>query len=144
MVTNPDHASFVVEDVDAAIDFFTLLGFEKTVATVITGEVFERYMGVPGLRADHVTLVLKGCEPRFDIELLRYHQPEAIPSPHIRDLNRIGFNHIAFAVDDLDADVSRLRAAGVRLRNEVLDYHGRKIVFVEGPEGITVELAQWD
>jgi hypothetical protein len=28
-------------------------------------------------------------------------------------------------------------------RNEMMTFHDRKLVFLEGPEGITVELAQW-
>jgi hypothetical protein len=34
-------------------------------------------------------------------------------------------------------------AAGVRLRNQPMTFHDRKLVFLEGPEGITVELAEW-
>ena len=52
-------------------------------------------------------------------------------------------NHICFAVDDIGAEVARLRASGFRTRNEVMDFHSRKLVFVEGPEGVAVELSQW-
>ena len=64
-------------------------------------------------------------------------------NPNIRKLNKVGVNHICFAVDDLDSEISKLAAAGIRLRNEVMDFHGRKLVFVYGPEDITVELAEW-
>jgi hypothetical protein len=39
--------------------------------------------------------------------------------------------------------VKRLVDHGVTLRNDVLDFHARKLVFISGPEGITVELAEW-
>jgi hypothetical protein len=45
-------------------------------------------------------------------------------------------------VDDLDAEVRRIEAAGFRRRNEVMEFHERKLVFIVGPEGVTVELAQ--
>lgn len=67
-----------------------------------------------------------------------------MPEPHLRDLNHVGFNHLCFAVADIEAEVVRLKANGVKFRNELLDYHRRRIVFLEGPEGITLELAQWD
>ena len=51
--------------------------------------------------------------------------------------------HICFAVDDIDGMVAAVTAAGVRLRNEMMTFHDRKLVFLEGPEGITVELAEW-
>ncbi len=39
--------------------------------------------------------------------------------------------------------IAKVTAAGVRLRNELMNFHDRKLVFLEGPEGITVELAEW-
>src|SRR5262249_25420681 len=70
--------------------------------------------------------------------------PPGSPSrPAIRNLTKLGFNHICFAVDDLQAEVARLKAKGVKLRNEVMEFHGRKLVFLSGPEGVTVELAEW-
>jgi catechol 2,3-dioxygenase-like lactoylglutathione lyase family enzyme len=144
MLKNPDHLSFVVRDLEAAKSFFTLLGFELNIVAVISGKTFADYMGVPGIEADHVTMVLKGCTPHFEVQLLHYRHPDPLPEPHIRDLNHVGFNHLCFAVDDIDAEVARLKAAGVKFRNEILDYHQRKIVFLEGPEWVTLELAQWD
>jgi hypothetical protein len=49
---------------------------------------------------------------------------------------------VCFAVDDLQNEVRRLRAAGIEARTDVLDFHGRKLVFLRGPEGITVELSE--
>lgn len=97
---------------------------------------------MPGIEADHVTLVLAGASPRTEIQLLAYRAPAAIPQPTIEQLNTIGFNHVCFAVEDLDAEVRRLAAAGVETRTKVLDFHGRKLVFLRGPEGITVELSE--
>jgi catechol 2,3-dioxygenase-like lactoylglutathione lyase family enzyme len=57
-------------------------------------------------------------------------------------LTTLGFNHVCFAVDDLQAEVRRLVAAGIETRSEVLDFHERKLVFLRGPEGITVELSE--
>jgi len=99
-------------------------------------------MGVPGIEADHVTLVLSGAVPRTEVQLLGYRAPNPIPNRTIDRLNTIGYNHICFAVDDLDAEVRRLVAAGVETRTKVLDFHERKLVFLRGPENITVELSE--
>ena len=32
---------------------------------------------------------------------------------------------------------------GIEMRNALLDFHSRKLIFVKGPEGITVELSEW-
>ena len=44
----------------------------------------------------------------------------------------------------VEAEVARLRAHGIAMRNELMDFHSRKLIFVKGPEGITVELSQWE
>jgi catechol 2,3-dioxygenase-like lactoylglutathione lyase family enzyme len=144
MLLNPDHVTVAVRDAPAALHFFALLGFEEVKSVVIQGETFADYMGVPGIVAEHRTLVLKGATPRFEMQLLTYRQPPAREQQQAEDLCRLGFNHICFAVDDMDAEVARLTAAGVKLRNQVLDFHNRKLVFLAGPEGLVVELAQWE
>lgn len=142
MVRNFDHVTIVVRDVEAAKHFFGLLGFHETHSAVISGKVMEDYMGVKGIEADHITLAIEN--PHSEVQLLRYRHPDAVVDPNISTLNKLGFNHICFAVDDLDAEVTRLTAAGVKLRNKVMDFLNRKLVFLYGPEDITVELAQWD
>jgi catechol 2,3-dioxygenase-like lactoylglutathione lyase family enzyme len=143
MVKNFDHLTIVVRDIDSAKAFFSILGFTEAMSVVISGEPFASYMGIAGIEADHVTLVLPNVSPRTEIQLLHYRHPDPLLDPHIRDLHKLGMNHICFAVDDLEAEVARVRAGGFRTRNEVMDFHSRKLVFIEGPEGVTVELSQW-
>jgi catechol 2,3-dioxygenase-like lactoylglutathione lyase family enzyme len=143
MVKHPDHVTVAVHDPVAAMHFFALLGFKEVKSVVIAGQTFADYMGVPGIEAEHRTLVLANASPRFEMQLLTYRHPVASSDPQAGDLCRLGFNHICFAVEDLDAEVARLTAAGVQLRNRVMEFQDRKLVFVAGPEGLVVELAQW-
>lgn len=143
MVKSFDHLTIVVRDVDGAKKFFALLGFVETMSVVISGEPFDSYMGVPGIKAEHVTLVLEHASPRTEIQILKYLRPEPLRDPNIRDLHKIGFNHVCFAVDDIEAEVAKIRANGFQTRNEIMNFHSRKLVFLDGPENITVELAQW-
>jgi catechol 2,3-dioxygenase-like lactoylglutathione lyase family enzyme len=144
MLKNFDHFTIVVREPAPAIRFFELLGFGLDKQVVITGERFARYMGVAGIEADHITLALEGASPRVEVQLLHYRHPDPVPDSNIANLTKLGFNHICFAVDDLDAEVAKLTAAGIELRSDVLDFHSRKLAFLRGPEGITVELAQWE
>lgn len=143
MIKRFDHFTIVVEDEAEAKRFFEVLGFREEVTTVIEGEPFADYMGVPGIKARHVTLVAEEVSPRTEIQLLRYLSPEVVPDPHIRELNKIGLNHVCFAVDDIEAVVEQVKAAGFGVRAGVLDFHSRKLVFLWGPGGVTVELSQW-
>jgi catechol 2,3-dioxygenase-like lactoylglutathione lyase family enzyme len=56
-----DHLTIVVQDVERAKAFFGVLGFKEAKSVVIAGEPFASYMGVPDIKADHVTLVLENA-----------------------------------------------------------------------------------
>lgn len=143
MVTRFDHITVVVTDVAEAKSFFAQLGFLEQQSVVIAGGQFSKYMGIPDIEAEHVTLALANATPRVEVQLLRYRHSEPLRDSDISRLNKLGFNHVCFAVEDIEAEVRRLRAAGIETRNDIMEFHDRKLVFLYGPEGITVELAQW-
>jgi catechol 2,3-dioxygenase-like lactoylglutathione lyase family enzyme len=143
LVSNFDHATVVVTDVEQAEKFFALLGFVHDEDVVISGPKMDAYMGVPGLEAEHVTLVIPDAEPRQEVQLLCYHHPDVVDDADSGDLRRTGFNHVCFRVADLDAAVEQLVAAGVELRNQPMHFHDRKLVFLRGPSNVVVELAEW-
>lgn len=143
MISHPDHVTIVVTDVAAATRFLSLLGFAPEKSVVIRGEQMARYMGVDGIECEHHTLALQGATPRFEIQLLRFLQPAALPNPELTTLRQVGFNHLCLATDDLDADLARLAAAGIAPRNAMMEFHDRRLVFLNGPDGVVIELAQW-
>jgi catechol 2,3-dioxygenase-like lactoylglutathione lyase family enzyme len=53
-----------------------------------------------------------------------------------------GWNRFALEVDDLDADVARLTAAGVHFRNPIVDGVGGRQTIAEDPSGNPIELFQ--
>ncbi len=144
MIKHFDHVTVCVRDLDAAKQFFGLLGFEEDKKVVIAGEPFAQYMGVDGIEADHLTMVVPDLMPRLEVQLLHYRNPEAQADPLIERLDKLGFNHICFAVDDAEATINHVKAHGVQVRSELKGFHNRRLFFLTGPEGITVELAQWE
>jgi catechol 2,3-dioxygenase-like lactoylglutathione lyase family enzyme len=64
------------------------------------------------------------------------------PMPDGREPSPGGWNRIQLLVDDLAAEVERLRAAGVRFRNDVVTGPGGKQILLEDPSGNPVELFQ--
>src|ERR1700690_3433201 len=89
-----DHATIAVTDLDEAVRFFALLGFEKTKSTVVSGPEMSRYMGIPEWEADHVTLELTGATTHQEVQLLRFLRPDLPENPAESNLSRLGFNHI--------------------------------------------------
>ena len=143
MILNPDHVTIAVADAGPAIEFFALLGFRKDHVATIDGGLPARYMGMPGMKAQHITLALEGANPHFEIQLLEFDPTPGIdPGAHPTNLRQRGFNHLAFRVDDIEADTAHLVANGVTMLSDEMDYISRKLRLFEGPEGITLELVQ--
>ena len=114
---------YIVDDVAQAIAFYTkFLGFE-----VLTSFV-PAFADVA--RGD-LRLLLSGPTSSAG----RPMQDGTRPRPG-------GWNRIHLIVEDIDAEVSRLRAAGARFRNDVLAGPGGRQILLEDPSGNVVELFQ--
>src|SRR4026208_2463587 len=120
-----DHVTVVVRDIDAAKQFFGLLGFKEDKSVVIKGPQFSAYMGVKDIEAEHVTLVLADVSPRTEVQLRKYHHLDPLIDPAIANLTRLGFNHVCFAVDNLEAEVARLKPQTEPLRQRGMYFHQR-------------------
>jgi catechol 2,3-dioxygenase-like lactoylglutathione lyase family enzyme len=64
------------------------------------------------------------------------------PMPDGRRPEPGGWNRIHFIVDDIAAEVERLRKAGVRFRNDILRGPGGSQILLEDPSGNPIELFQ--
>lgn len=139
---HPDHVTLAVRDRDAAIATLELFGFRVDHVTRIDGGVPAAYMGMPDMHAEHITLALDG-PPRFEVQLLHF-EPEASSGPtEVSNHVRVGFNHLALRVDDLDAMAAHLVANGVEPLNEAMTFISRRLQFFRGPEDTTIELVEW-
>lgn len=54
----------------------------------------------------------------------------------------LGYDHVGFEVDDLDAACARLTGLGCTISTGPTELSDRKIAFLKGPENITLELMQ--
>jgi len=64
------------------------------------------------------------------------------PMPDGRKPGPGGWNRIHFIVEDIEAEVARLRAAGVRFRSEIVTGPGGKQIVLDDPSGNPSELFQ--
>lgn len=138
-----DHLTLLVTDLDEATRFLGVLDFEVTRSVVISGPVMDAYMGIEGLESDHVTLSVPGAEPHEEVQLLRFHHPDPASDAGSGRLDRVGFNHVCFRVTDMDATLAAFADEGFKTINTPMVFADRKLVFLDGPSHVVVELAQW-
>jgi catechol 2,3-dioxygenase-like lactoylglutathione lyase family enzyme len=136
-----DHVGIVVDDFAAATAFFVELGLELQGEWPVEGDWVDRIVGLEGVRAEGA--MLETPDGRGRLELVKFHAPSGPSGDRHAPANTPGIRHLAFAVDDIDAVVARLRARGAGLVGEVERYEDSyRLCYVRGPEGIIVELAE--
>jgi catechol 2,3-dioxygenase-like lactoylglutathione lyase family enzyme len=137
-----DNVGIVVEDLDAAVAFFTELGMEREGKAQIEGVWADRTVGLDGVRSDIV--MMRTPDGHGKLELARYHTPAAVAGrPHNPPPNTLGLHRVMFAVDDIDDTVARLRPHGAELLGEVGQYgDSYRMCYLRGPAGIIVALAE--
>ncbi len=135
------HINIVVSDLDAAVGFFSLLGFSLRRSKRISGKWLDAVTGLEGVEAEYRALASPGSP--VTIELLCFINPPSREAVGTGEANRIGYRHIAVAVDDIRKRRSELQAAGVEFISEVqTNSYGALMCYTRGPDGILVELLQ--
>jgi catechol 2,3-dioxygenase-like lactoylglutathione lyase family enzyme len=116
---------YIVDDVDAAIEFYCgLLGFQ---------EVMRPAPPFAMLAKDDLRLALSAPSSGGPGGGGQAMPDGSIPQPG-------GWNRFQLQVDDLEATVEQLRAGGAHFRNEVVEGVGGKQILVQDPAGNLVEL----
>ena len=136
-----DNVGIVVDDLDAAIEFFKELGMELEGRTTVEGDSVDRLVALQNVRSD---VAMMRTATGQGVELSKFHSPVSIRSdPSPPPVNVLGMGRIMFAVDNIDDTVARLRARGVELVGDTVEYEDAyRLCYLRGPEGIMVALAQ--
>jgi catechol 2,3-dioxygenase-like lactoylglutathione lyase family enzyme len=137
-----DHVSVVVDDLEAAIAFFTELGMELEGKAPIEGQSVDRINGLDDVRVD--IAMMRTPDSRGRLELTKFHTPKAVtPEPDNATPNALGLRSVMFTVEDVEDVVARLHAHGAELVGEVAQYEDSyRLCYVRGPAGIIVALAE--
>jgi catechol 2,3-dioxygenase-like lactoylglutathione lyase family enzyme len=140
-VKRMDNVGIVVEDLDAAIEFFTELGLELQGRAPIEGEWAGRITGLGNQRVEIAMLVTPDGHSR--LELSRFFAPPVVADHRNAPVNALGYLRVMFAVEDLDDTLARLGKRGATLVGEVVQYEtAYRLCYIRGPEGILIGLAQ--
>jgi catechol 2,3-dioxygenase-like lactoylglutathione lyase family enzyme len=123
MTENLVSVRYMVDDVGAAVDFYTRhFGFElRSSAAPAFADVVR----------GHLRLLLAGPK-----------SSAGRPMPDGRQPCPGGWNRIHFVVDDIGSEVQRLRAAGLSFRNDIVKGPGGQQILLDDPSGNPIELFQ--
>ena len=113
---------YMVDDVAKSVDFYTkVLGFE----------VLNAFPAFADVARGKLRVLLSGPM-----------SSAGRPMPDGEKPGPGGWNRIHLIVDDIDAEVARLRGAGAPFRNDVIEGPGGKQVLIQDPSGNVIELFQ--
>src|SRR4051812_10987353 len=137
-----DHVSVVVDDLAAAIAFFTVLGMVREGEATVEGPWVDRINGIENVQADIV--MMRTPDGNGRLELTKFRNPQLVEiEPAIPPPNTLGLRSVIFTVENVDDIVTRLRAHGAELVGEVADYKDiYRLCYMRGPAGIIVALAE--
>ena len=72
-----------------------------------------------------------------------YQPPKSSPERAIPELNRLGLEHFGFHVEDLESEMARFEAEGIRVILPLtVTPQGIKLAYIEGPDDVVIELVQ--
>ncbi len=136
-----DHVGIIVNDLPAAKAFFLDFGLEMLGEGEVEGEWVERIIGLQDVKEEVV--MLRTPDGNANIELVKFHKPSDENGIQRPLANTLGIRHIAFAVEDIEAIVTKLKKKGAGLIGEIENYkNAYKLCYIRGPEGIILELAE--
>jgi catechol 2,3-dioxygenase-like lactoylglutathione lyase family enzyme len=137
-----DHVSVVVDDLPAAVAFFTALGMDREGEAPIEGPWVDRVNGIHGVRVDVV--MMRTPDGHGRLELTKFRSPRLVKiEPAVAPPNALGLRSVMFTVANIDDTVARLRASGAELVGEVVQYEDQyRLCYLRGPAGIIVSLAE--
>jgi catechol 2,3-dioxygenase-like lactoylglutathione lyase family enzyme len=114
---------YMVDDVEDAVGFYTThFGFT--------------------VRSDHAPAFADVVRGNLRLLLSGPTSSAGRPMPDGQTPEPGGWNRIHLIVDDIEAEVERLRAADLRFRNDIVSGPGGRQILLEDPSGNPIELFQ--
>src|SRR2546427_9485936 len=112
-VKRMDNVGIVVEDLDAAIEFFTELGLELEGRAPVEGDWAD---GVTGLRDMRVEIaMMRTPDGHSRLEMSRFVAPPVVADHRSAPVNALGYLRVMFTVEDIDDTLTRLGKRGAKL-----------------------------
>jgi glyoxylase I family protein len=143
MIKGIHHAGIGVRDMEVSLRFYRdLLGLEVTGDAETEGPLVGEIVGLSA--ETKVRIVHLKCSENQELELFEYMKPGT--STFSSDFRQCdgGVIHVALEVDNLMEMYEKLHGEGVNFNSKPYNLGGHLCVYMRDPDGITVELMQFD
>src|SRR5262245_8175633 len=141
MILGIHHTAISTGDIERSLRFYRdLLGFKEVFSSKwdIGTETTDKIVGLKDSSARVVMLRAgNAC-----VELFQYATPEPKPGEVNRPVCDHGITHLCLQVADIDAEYSRLKAAGMRFHCPPQNTSGLRATYGRDPDGNVVELLE--
>jgi catechol 2,3-dioxygenase-like lactoylglutathione lyase family enzyme len=136
-----DHVGINVEDLAAAKQFFLDLGLRVQGEMGLESQLLDNVVALKNVKTHMV--MMETPDGEATVELVKFIRPVDAAGADNTAVNALGLRHICFAVEDIEGIVAKLQKKGVQPFSDIQNYEGiYKLVYLRGPEGIIVELAE--
>jgi catechol 2,3-dioxygenase-like lactoylglutathione lyase family enzyme len=140
-IKHVNHIGITVNDLEAASEFFLALGFKPMGQMAMEGELVDRVTGLKGVKSDMT--MLESPDGQLNLEFSKFHHPVDPEGVKPKMVNGLGLRHLALEVENIEEIIAMLDEKGYKLVGELQNYEGSwKLCYINGPEGIIVELAE--
>jgi catechol 2,3-dioxygenase-like lactoylglutathione lyase family enzyme len=140
-VKRMDNVGIVVDDLDAAVEFFMELGLELEGRAPVEGDWADGVTGLPGMRVE--IAMMRTPDGHGRLELSRFLAPPVVADHRGAPVNALGYLRVMFTVEDIDDTLVRLQRRGATLVGTVARYQDiYRLCYIRGPGGILIGLAQ--
>ncbi len=139
-IESTNHTSFTVSNLERSLAYFRdALGFEVTSKGPRDPKMIQHITGVP--EAGVIIAYVRG--PGHNVELIEYTGPAQRERLRPRPCD-VGFAHIAYNVNDVDAVIAASKPHGVLpiappVNVDQGPNQGKRAVYMRDPDGITIE-----
>ena len=135
------NVGIVVESLDDAIEFFTVIGLSLEWRGMVEGSWAGRVTGLGDQKVEVAMMATPDGHNR--LEFSRFLEPAVVADNRTAPVNALGYLRVMFTVGNLDELLERLSGYGAELVGEVVTYENLyRLCYIRGVEGILIGLAE--
>ena len=141
MIKAVRHTGIVVRNLDESVKFYRTLGFVEDNRDIEEGDFIDTVVGLQNVKLEWVKLK---APDGYLLELLQYYSHPKNQAISKQESNQLGYSHIAFTVDNIDAVCEKIKKIGGSIVNSPALTNDKKVrvVYCHDNEGNLMEIVE--